>query len=395
MDAFYAAVEQLDNPELRGKPVLVGPKSDRGVVLTASYEARPFNVGSAMPVALARRRCPMGVFVPPRFERYQELSRRIMAVFADFSPSVEAISLDEAFLDMSGAEGLFGPPECMARSLQDRVFEATGGLTVSVGVSVTKYVAKVASAYRKPNGITVVAPDEVVSWLAPQDVSRLWGAGPKTQEKLRSLGYHTIADVAEADRALLTSQLGAAGAHFHDLARGQDPRRVARRRSAKSLSSDRTLAEDIADPDEIRRHLQRSADRVARRLRAKSYLAGGVRIKLKTSTFRLLTRQCTVAPKNLSADLYSAAERLLDAVDDPGPFRLVGLGAYELEKKPEIQQLDLFDAPRQSALEGVMDAVNTRFGDGSVHRARDTGSRTIMDHGVNLDFADEPEEDDG
>ena len=395
MDAFYAQVEQLDHPELRGKPVLVGPNSDRGVVLTASYEARPFKVGSAMPVALARRRCPQGIFVPPRFERYKALSQKIMAVFADFSPSVEAISLDEAFLDMSGAEELFGAPRDIAASIQRKVADATGGLTVSVGVSATKYVAKVASGHKKPNGVTIVPGGSAREWLAPQDVSRLWGAGPKTQEKLRAFGYLTIGDVAGADPKHLRSQLGSAGEHFYELAHGRDVRRVARRRRAKSLSSDRTLAEDVSDPQVVKRHLQRSADRVAKRLRAKGYVARGVRIKLKTSGFQLLTRQARVPPTDLAATLYSAAERLYDKLDHEGPFRLVGLGGYDLEQTASSEapeQLGLFEPRRSKALEHVIDSVNQRFGDGSVHRARDVGSSTIIDHGVNLDFVDSDDE---
>ena len=197
MDAFYAAVEQLDNPSLRGKPVLVGPNSNRGVVLTASYEARPFGVGSAMPVAEARRRCPRAIFVAPRFDRYQELSQRIMDVFADFSPKVEALSLDEAFLDMSGAERLFGTPTEMGRKIKAAVLDATG-LHVSVGVSGSKYVAKVASAHDKPDGLTVVSPGAAKSWLAPLPVSKLWGAGNKTVPRLQALGLLTIGDVANA-----------------------------------------------------------------------------------------------------------------------------------------------------------------------------------------------------
>jgi DNA polymerase-4 len=192
MDAFYAAIEQLDDPALRGRPVLVGPPSERGVVLTASYEARPYGVGSAMPMAKARRLCPHAMIIPPRFERYQEVSRKIMAVFSDFSPEVEALSLDEAFLDMTGSEQLFGDPQSIGRRLKDAVREATGGLTASVGLSGTKYVAKVASACLKPDGLTVVLPDEARAWLAPLPVSWLWGAGPKTQTRLYQIGLRTI-----------------------------------------------------------------------------------------------------------------------------------------------------------------------------------------------------------
>ena len=184
MDAFYAAVEQLDDPALRGKPLLVGPPSARGVVLTASYEARPYGVGSAMPMAQARRMCPSAIVVPPRFDRYQEVSQMVMEVFSNFSPDVEALSLDEAFLDMSGSEGLFGDPESIGRRLKSAVCDATGGLTASVGLSATKYVAKVAMLVE--NQLVVVPPEDARAWLAPLPVSRLWGAGPKTQGNRRS-----------------------------------------------------------------------------------------------------------------------------------------------------------------------------------------------------------------
>ena len=180
MDAFYAAVEQMDDPSLRGRPILVGSPSARGVVLTASYEARPFGVGSAMPMARARKLCPDALIVPPRFERYREVSASVMQTFGDFSPDVEAISLDEAFLDMSGAENIFGPPEMMGRKLKEAVREGTGGLKVTVGISGTKYVAKVASGYKKPDGLTIVPQNEAKAWLAPLPISYLWGVGKKT-----------------------------------------------------------------------------------------------------------------------------------------------------------------------------------------------------------------------
>ena len=215
MDAFYAAIEQRDDPSLRGRPLLVGPPSARGVVLTASYEARPYGVGSAMPMATARRMCPSAVIVPPRFDRYQEVSATIMKVFSDFSPDVEALSLDEAFLDMTGSEQLFGDPESIGRRLKAAVREVTGGLTASVGLSATKYVAKVASVCQKPDGLTVVRPEEAKAWLAPLAVSWLWGAGPKTQARLHQLGLHTIGDVARADPRLLSVRLGRASFTKH------------------------------------------------------------------------------------------------------------------------------------------------------------------------------------
>src|SRR5680860_448173 len=286
MDAFYAAVEQLDDPGLRGRPLLVGSASSRGVVLTASYEARPFGVGSAMPMAKARRLCPHALIVPPRFERYQQVSASIMRVFGDFSPAVEALSLDEAFLDMTGSEGLFGDPESMGRRLKAAVFDATGGLTVSVGLSATKYVAKVASAHRKPDGLTVVPPETAKAWLAPMPVSRLWGAGQKTEPRLLALGLRTIGDVAAADPKLLADKLGKLGMHFYTLAQAQDPRRVDGHRKSKSIGSENTLARDVRDKGEIKLHLRRSADKIARRLRAKGLVASGVAVKLKSADFK-------------------------------------------------------------------------------------------------------------
>lgn len=395
LDAFYASVEQLDDPALRGKPVIVGPQSRRGVVLTASYEARPFKVGSAMPMAEALRRCPQALVVPPRFERYTELSAKVMAVFRNFSPEVEAISLDEAFLNMTGTEHLFGAPEAMAQRLRAEVAAATGGLTISVGVSATKYVAKVASGYRKPDAVTVVPPEQAVAWLAPQSVARLWGAGPKTQARLEAAGYATIGDLAAADPEALRLQFGALGERFYALARAQDPRRVASARRVKSISSERTLNTDLVSRAELGAHLQRAADRLAKRLRAKQWLAAGIRVKLKSTDFQIFSRQCSVQPTDSSAVLHGHAMRLLTQFDHPGPFRLVGLGSFDLRRAEAVPQLDLFagDAPGDAApkgsqrrLETVIDALEERFGEGAVRRARDLTGDTVLRTGINLDF---------
>jgi DNA polymerase-4 len=389
MDAFYAAVEQLDDPGLRGRPVLVGPRSGRGVVLTASYEARPFGVGSAMPMARALRLCPQAVVVPPRFDRYEAVSRRLMAVLGDFSPRVEAISLDEAFVELSGAEHIFGPPAVMAERIRAAIREATG-LAASVGISGTKYVAKVASGLAKPNGIQVVAPADAPAWLAPLPVKRLWGAGPVTQRRLLAAGFSCIGDLAAADPLLLERHLGSVGAHFRALARGEDPRQVARRRTAKSMGSDRTLNRDISDRREIARHLERAADRLGRRLRRKRYLAHGVRIRLKTTGFKLLSRQRHVLPTDAGGDLLSMALDLLHGFPHPGPFRLVGLTAFDLERVGEPCQLSLFDgSDRQRRLESAIDAVIERFGEGAVRRARDVTGSLVSATTPTLDFVDE------
>ena len=389
MDAFYAAIEQLDDPSLRGKPLLVGPPSSRGVVLTASYEARPYGVGSAMPMAQARRMCPSAIVVPPRFDRYQEVSQTIMEVFSTFSPEVEALSLDEAFLDMSGSEGLFGDPESIGRRLKAAICDATGGLTASVGVSATKYVAKVASACRKPDGLTVVSPENAKAWLAPLPVSWLWGAGPKTQTRLHALGLHTIGEVANADPLFLSAKLGSAGLHFYTLAQAEDPRPVVGRRASKSIGSEHTLDKDVRDKAAIKLHLRRSADIVGRRLRRKSYAAFGVGVKLKTFDFEIVTRQRRLSePTDVAERLYLVGSELLNQIDHPGPFRLVGLVAYDLVDIDNLIQLDLFATlAKQRKLEFAIDDLAERFGIDVVHRADTLPSGVRL--ASTLDFLDD------
>ncbi len=373
MDAFYAAVEQLDRPELRGKPIIVGGPSARGVVTTASYEARPFGVGSAMPMAQALRRCPQAIVVTPRFSRYVEVSATVMSVFRDFAAVVEPLSLDEAFLDMTGAVGLFGSPEQMGRALKDAVRAATGGLVVSVGVSGTKFVAKVASDFQKPDGLTVVPPDRAVDFLAPLPVKRLWGAGPKTVPRLEALGLHTLGDVARADPAWLAHHLGSQGPHFRRLARADDPRPVDGSREARSIGSERTLEVDIRTAAEIKVHLRKAADEVARRLRKAGLRAGGVRVKLKTSDFQILTRQARLAAPLCDAEpLFAAAVDLLGHFELNAPLRLVGLTGYDLIARDAPEQLDLFGQARvakQARLSAALDAVEARFGKGAVRRS--------------------------
>jgi DNA polymerase-4 len=391
MDAFYAAIEQLDDPALRGRPLLVGPANARGVVLTASYEARPYGVGSAMPMVQARRMCPCAVVIPPRFDRYQEVSETIMNVFSNFSPDVEALSLDEAFLDMTGSERIFGDPESIGRRLKTAIREATGGLTASVGLSATKYVAKVASAFRKPDGLSVVPPDEAKAWLAPLPVSRLWGAGPKTQAQLHQLGLHTIGDVAQADPRFLSAKLGSAGLHFHTLAQAEDPRPVIGRRASKRIGSEHTLDQDVHEKADIKFHLRRSADTIGRRLRKKNYVAFGVGVKLKTADFQIVTRQHRLnEPTDVAERLYSVGVDLLNHVDHVGPFRLVGLVAYDLVDINNLMQLDLFSAfSRQRQLKVAIDGLAERFGTDVVYRADNLNKLPGMRLAPTLDFLDD------
>src|SRR5690606_12991600 len=277
---------------------------------------------------------PDAVVVPPRFERYQSVSRIVMRVFREFSPAVEALSLDEAFLDLTGSERLLGAPEVVGRRLKDAVREATGGLAVSVGISATKFVAKVASGHAKPDGLTIVPPHTAAAWLAPQPVSRLWGVGAKTAARLEALGYIRVGDVARADPETLCAALGGAlGRKLHALARADDPRPVEPSRAAKSIGSEVTLEADTRSRQTTAFHLRQEADKVARRLRKAGLSARGVRVKLKRADFKLLTRQRVLAaPTDLADDLHRAALSLLDAFGPLPAVRLVGLAAFDLDR---------------------------------------------------------------
>jgi len=388
MDAFYAAVEQHDEPSLRGKPLLIGPRSHRGVVLTASYEARPYGVGSAMPMAEARRRCPQALIVPPRFDRYTEVSAIIMKIFDAFSPKVEPLSLDEAFIDMTGSTDLFGSPAQIGRRIKAAVKDATG-LTVTVGMASTKHVAKIASAFHKPDGLTVVEHDQTRAWLAPLPVARIWGVGPKMQERLQQLGLHTIGDIALLSADQLSRRLGRQGDRLYRLACGDDPRPVVSQRRERSIGSERTLETDVRTIGEIEVYLRQAADRVSARLRQRRYLAGGVRVKLKTTAFALLSRQIVLDPPSDQGEvLYIHARKLAQQLLPEGPFRLIGLATYDLSRQAESRQTDLFsEPPRQSLLENTIDAVSQRFGRHAIRRARDLGrSGTVMGTAPTLDF---------
>ncbi len=375
MDAFFAAVEELDDPTLRGRPLLIGGQGPRSVVATASYAARRFGVGSAMSMEVARQRCPQALVIPPRFSRYQEISRQVMEVFESFTPIVEPLSLDEAFLDMSAARALFGSPNELGRRIKARVFEATGGLKVSVGVAPTKFAAKVASDHRKPDGLMVVHPQAIRAFLDPLPLRRLWGVGPVTEEKLRKLGLRTIGDVAAASADLLESSVGRQGPHLIRLAQGDDPRAVVPQREARSVGSEETLDVDVIGPAAIAPHLLHAADEVAARLRKNALVARGVRVKLKTSSFQIVSRQTTLhrATDNAGA-IHAAALALLPSFPLDEPIRLVGVTAFELgEDSPPIQG-ELFATrpdPRSHDLDRTMDRVRSRFGKAAIRRASD------------------------
>lgn len=370
MDAFFAAIEQLDRPELRGRPILVAHEGPRSVVTTASYEARPFGVGSAMPLARARRKCPQALVVPPRFERYREVSRAVMDVFSSFTPEVEPIALDEAFLDLGHAATRFGSPKALGKAIKEAVKEATGGLDVSVGIATSKFVAKVASDFRKPDGLTIVPDDRARAFLTPLPVRKLWGVGPKAEAKLHALGLRTMGEVAHASPALLRSALGSAAEGIRLRAQGIDPRPVQAHHERKSLSTEETLDTDVVGEAAIRPHLLRSAETVAFRLRRAGLRARGVRVKLKTADFRTLSRQLSLPAPTDDRDLIAkAAAGLLSHFDLDQPVRLVGVGTFALTEREETAQLELFPREARGALDAAIDKVQGRFGRRAIQRA--------------------------
>jgi len=378
MDAFYAAIEQRDDPALRGRPVIVGGRSDRGVVSAASYEARRFGVHSAMPTALARRLCPEGVFVSGSMAKYSAESKKIFAIFERFTPVVEGLSLDEAFLDLTGSERLLGPPREVAARLRAEVRRETG-LAVSVGIAPVKLVAKIASDLAKPDGLLAVEPGELRAFLDPLPVSKIWGVGPVAEARLRRAGFATIGDLARAGEQALERRLGEWGAGFARLARGEDLREVAPWRDPVSLSEENTFERDVADRAVLEEAILAHAETVARRLRRSGWRARTVVLKLKLGGrvragprgFPLLTRRTTLAEATDDGGaLARAARGLLARERRLPPVRLLGVGATNLLPAEE-GQLPLFEAPaaaRSTRLNRALDELSERFGSRAVVR---------------------------
>lgn len=374
LDAFYASVEQLDDPALRGRPVVVAGPSARGVVCAASYEARRFGVRSAMPTARARRLCPEGAFVAPRFPRYEELSRRTFAIYREYTPLVEPLSLDEAFLDVTASAALHGGGRAIAEALRRRV-KAEVGLTVSAGVAEVKLAAKIASDLGKPDGLVEVPLGGTRQFLAPLPVARLWGVGRVTGAALAKLGLHHIGQLAAAPEALLAGALGAGQArHLSALARGEDPREVVPDEPSRSVGAEETFEEDLTGKAALLPHLLAQAERTARRLRQAGLRGRTVTLKVKYGDFELVTRRCTLAaPTDDGAALFAAARTQLERVDLARPVRLTGVSVSGFEERSE--QLGLFDprpagdVARRTALNAAVDAVNRRFGRDAVRPA--------------------------
>lgn len=373
MDAFFASVEQRDDPSLRGKPVLVGGGSNRSVVSAASYEARVFGARSAMPMAHALRKCPDAVVVHPRYERYSEVSRGVFSIFERYTPLVEGLSLDEAFLDVTASLSLFGDAESIARRIK-REISGELDLTASAGVAPSKFVAKVASDLQKPDGLVVVKADEVPAFLAPLALERMWGVGPRAAEKLRGAGLSTIGDLARESLPRLTHLLGEAmAAHVHQLAQGIDERPVEPGRPAKSVGAEVTFEEDTRDRRTLELRLLELSGRVARRLFKGGLTGSHVTVKLKYSDFTLKSRAMSLhGPVADTDSIYGAAKSLLDRFDlSKRPARLIGVAVGDLSEGLPVAAPTLFPdtSERRSRLEAVVAKVADRFGGKGIQRA--------------------------
>jgi DNA polymerase-4 len=373
MDAFYASVEQRDNPGLRGKPVVVGGGSNRGVVAAASYESRVFGIRSAMPMAEALRRCPHLIRVAPRMARYQAVSREIFAIFNEFTPLVEGLSLDEAFLDVTSSRRLFGSGRRIASVIKDRIRERTG-LTASVGVASNKLVAKIASDLDKPDGLVVVGAEQVHATLDPLPVSVIPGIGKRTLARLSAIGVHTIAELRSAPDRELEPVFGRFTRKTRERASGIDERPVVASRAEKSISNEQTYDVDLSERRDMERQLLRLTERTAGRLRKAALSAGTVQVKIRQSDFRTFTRQKRLKPPGNGTDqIYAVARELLAAWLSGNPdarIRLLGVGCSSLAP---AEQPDLFgdgDASQSSEFDRTIDEIRDRFGSDSLARAR-------------------------
>ena len=370
MDAFFASVELLDRPDLVGKPVIVGHRSQRSVVTAATYEARRYGVNSAMPMAVALRRCPQAVVLEPHFDRYAYYSKRVMQILGDITPHVEQLSVDEAFLDVAGARRLLGDSWTIGTRLRERVHSETG-LRCSAGAAATKFVAKLASSRAKPDGLLVVPAAETVDFLHPLPVSALWGVGGKSEEALVRLGLRTVGDLAHAPLEMLRRAIGEAGAQrLHDLSWGRDPRPVTPGHEEKSIGHETTFETDRTDPAELHRVILQLADAVGQRLRRAGVMGRTVSIKLRFEDFTTITRSRTLAePTDLGRRLYEEARALYDQANTSRrPVRLIGVRAEQLTG--DVAALGLWDDDEDwREAEQTVDAIAERFGPGAVRPA--------------------------
>lgn len=371
MDAFYAAVEQRDRPELRGRPVIVGGSRERGVVSACSYEARPFGVRSAMSMARALALCPQAAVLPVRMGRYREVSGQVFAIFARYSDRIEPLSIDEAFIDVTGCERLLGPSAEIAARIRDEVRRETG-LAVSAGVAPNKFLAKLASEAAKPDGMKLLRAEEMDRFLLPLPVSRLWGVGRVTAERLERLGLRTVADLRGVTKERLVRLFGSAGEHLFHLCRGEDDRPVAEGEAMKSLGHEETFERDLAHPEAIRLELLDLAERVGRRLRRHNVTGRTLTLKVRFADFSTVTRSVTFSEgTDHGPEILRHAEALL-ARTEAGrrPVRLLGISLSHLQLREGGQQ-SLFgreERERSASLDRAMDLLKDRFGEGGVCR---------------------------
>lgn len=372
MDSFFVAVELLERPDLIGKPVAAAHDSPRSVVSSASYEARRFGVSSAMPVARAKQLCPQLILVPPEHRKYREMSKRVMEIFAEFTPLVEPLSIDEAFLDVAGSVRLFGAPAEIARQLRERVRERTG-LPASVGLAATKFVAKLASQRAKPDGVLEVPPQRTLEFLHPLPVEAVWGVGKATSQALRARALHTVGDIAREPLESLRRVVGnAAAIKLHSLARGDDPREVETTRVEKSIGHEETFAVDERDPAVLSRELLRLATRTGERLRAHELEARTVSIKVRWSSFETVTRSRTLPEATDGTQrIFHTAQELFDALGESSrPVRLIGVRAEQLMPAGSDMAALWSEDDDWKAIDAAVDRVRGRFGEAGVTSAR-------------------------
>ncbi len=373
MDAFFASVELVDRPQLRGRPLVVGG-SERSVVLAATYEAREFGVHSAMPMAQAKRLCPHLIVLPPDQARYREVSKRVMETLREVTGLVEQLSVDEAFLDVSGALRRLGRPSQIGARIREQI-EQEHGITCSIGIASTKFVAKIASVHAKPNGLLVIPQRAAVPFLHSLPVRSLWGVGAKTQESLARYGINTVAELAEADVQLVQQAVGrASGAHLYDLAWGRDPRAVEPTRAERSIGAETTFERDVFSTQQIEEKLLSLTDRCASRLRTQGLMARTISIKVRTNDFRTLTRSRTMPnPSDGTQEIYQYAKTLFAGIDLGGlPVRLIGVRAEGLVSRTEVAVQPTFEesltgaAGTQREVESAMDLVRQKFGSSAI-----------------------------
>lgn len=372
MDAFYASVEERDDPSLRGKPLIVGGTSGRGVVAAANYAVRRFGVRSAMPIAEALRRCPQAICVRPRMDRYREVSEQVFAIFHCVTPLVEGLSLDEAFLDVSASQQLLGDPERIAIDIRAQI-QASTGLTASVGIAANKLLAKIASDLNKPDGLFRIGPDNLREVLDPLPVERLFGIGPKTLPTVQAAGIRTFGDLRGADGETLWRAFGKHGKTMRDRAAGVDERPVVPDREEKSVSAEETFQQDLREPGAMRSELLRLADRTAARLRAQGLLADVIMVKIRRGDFRTFTRRRSIEPA--TQDTRTIGRLALELLDEWLPtqpdaaVRLLGVGGAGLRAASGQSDLFMATPPPESRLDAAVDDIRRRFGKELVTRA--------------------------